>query len=209
MCCYYVAVTAQIGLVTKTLLPMKPIMYSLWSLKTRAYWSLIKFIKMIINLNMIFWAPFFYEDTYFSDISSYSDRISWTPSKKKKVRRERVSGLHSKLQFLRAGKSKVAVSSCNTSHYMSCLIIFTIKDKEKLKCICRFTCLLVFKFSSHIQFRTLCLGNGVTYIGLGLPIEVNLIETVSHRHTHRHTQCRQPITEKLFQSDSRLCHVNN
>lgn len=127
------------------------------------------------------------------------------PPPKKKVRGERVSGLHSKLQFLRVGKSKVAVSSCNTSHYMSCLIIFTIKDKEKLKCICRFTCLLVFNFSSHIQFRTLCLGNGVTYSGLGLPIEVNLIETVSHRHT----QCRQPITEKLFQNDSRLCHVNN
>lgn len=156
-----------------------------------------------------FLSSFFYEDTYFSDISSYSDRISWTPSKRKNVRGERVSGLHSKLQSLRVGKSKVAVSSCNTSHYMSSLIIFTIKDKEKLKCICMFTCLLVFNFSSHIQLRTLCLGNGATYSGLGLPIEVNLIETVSHRHTHRHTQCRQPITEKLFLSDSRLCHVDN
>lgn len=68
-----------------------------------------------------------------------------------------------------------------------------------------FICLLVFNVSSHIQFRTLCLGNGATYSGLGLPIEVSLIKTVSHRHT----QCRQCITEKLFPSDSRLCHVNN
>lgn len=91
------------------------------------------------------------------------------------------------------------------SHYMGSLIIFAIKDKEKLKCIYMYICLLVFNVSSHIQLRTLCLGNGVTYSGLGLPIEVSLSKTASHRHN----QCRQCITEKLFLSDSRLGHVNN
>lgn len=43
--------------------------------------------------------------------------------------------------------------------------------------------------------RTPCLVNGNTNRGLALPTS---IKTIPHRHTHRPTQCRQPLTESLF-----------
>lgn len=51
--------------------------------------------------------------------------------------------------------------------------------------------------SPLLQFRTPCLGHGVTHSGLGLSVSIKLMKTNPHRHVRRLAQCTQPLMETL------------
>lgn len=65
---------------------------------------------------------------------------------------------------------------------------------------CELVCLLAsaqLHFSTLIQCRTPCLGNGAVCNGLDLPTSMNLVKTILHRHAHMLSQCRQFLIETL------------
>lgn len=77
---------------------------------------------------------------------------------------------------------------------------------ERNDCMC--TCL--FMISLHSQrVQDLLPGDWCHPGELGLPTSVNWIEIVSHRHTHRQTQCIQFLTAIHVLGPSRLYQVDN
>lgn len=68
-------------------------------------------------------------------------------------------------------------------------------------------CVISTHFTSSIlrQLRTQTQGEA-DQGGLGPSVSVNVIETISHRHTHRPTWTSHTLTETLFPSDSTVSH---
>lgn len=64
-------------------------------------------------------------------------------------------------------------------------------------------------FHILMELKTLCLEDGDTHSGLGLPTWLTWLKQLTYRNAHKPSQWGQSIIEIRFLSNSRLCQVDN